>query len=96
VSKPLNVDDVAEVAEEVLERAKRLPSEERPSGAINWADLHVVEIEEITPVWPSPQRAYWRLTIEEASPNSGDLCTVVSEALFARFPEHEIEVVTEW
>lgn len=93
---PLNIDDVAEVATEALDRAKAMPPDERIAGAINWADLHVVEIEEITPVWPAPQKTYWRVLIEEAAPNSGDLCAHVSQALFVKFPEHEIEVVTEW
>ena len=64
--------------------------------AVNWADLHVVSVEQVAQLYRGElQPGFFRVNIEEASPEAYELGQYVVDYLAKRgFPD--VEVRTEW
>jgi len=63
-------------------------------GAINWGDLHCVEVSKHITLWPDTEE-YYQVLIEEADPVNPELVEFVQEKLF-RVLGHIIRVEFEW
>lgn len=87
--------DLARVGNAAIEQA----STEKLIRGVNWADLgvrSVQRVEELTDRFDV--NSFWRILIEEASPDASELHRAVYDRIKAdgRFDGHEIEVSTEW
>lgn len=84
-----NLREIYEYTNEVLKHA----DPEEIAGPINWGDLSCIDV--VMSV--SVHGEIWiRVDISEADPTSTELKEYVGERLFAKFPDIEFEVCTEW
>jgi hypothetical protein len=96
----MNDEWIADLAalEVEAEKACRAAYRKRKTmqDAVNWADLHVVSVEQVAQLYRGElQPGFFRVWIEEAAPDSYLLCQYVIDYLAKRgFPD--VEVKTEW
>ena len=65
------------------------------SGAINWANLHCCSAQKVLELDGDGIGEFYRVEIEEASPDAGELSEYVTKALAAKGWTN-VEVATEW
>jgi hypothetical protein len=89
----MTLGDMKEIAERSLEVfIAELPADRKQFGAVNWADLRVVDVIACKSAYG---HEWTRIEIEEASPDSS-LGAAVYMLMKAAGAEGAFEVVTEW
>ena len=78
-----------EETEKALVRARR--QRKKIGGAVNWADLGVVCCEFIV---SDSEETYYRVTVEEVSPDARELCAFLETALLKA--GLKAQVLSEW
>lgn len=90
---PQHFRAIREAGESFIDSLKAADALSRDTmGAINWSDLHVVEV-----LFCLNARGEhsWRVLIEEAAPESG-IASAVYDHLMELFPGQVFDVAAEW
>lgn len=82
-------DKLEAIANEACKAAK--DSDDLKEQAVNWGDLWCVNVEWVC----TKENEYWRVTIDEASPDAWKFKEFIQQYLFANgYPDTQVE--TEW
>jgi hypothetical protein len=87
ITDPNNIESQIE---EILNVMKN--DNNRPRGAVNWADLHVHAVDECKSIYPDDSEHYYSVLIEECEPYSSIIATI-HEAIET---DLDIRIITEW
>jgi hypothetical protein len=85
---------IAEAVDRIINGIEHL--DRQGMGAINWGDLGVCEVREITCLWPEPDDEHQiEVLIEEADPSNYQFAEFIVNRFHLEFGFY-IHVLTEW